>query len=183
MVKVYFKPHEKQLYSIWHSMKQRCYYAKHKGYKNYGERGIKICDAWKQDFNTFYSWAMKTGFDGTKQIDRINVNDDYKPNNCRWVNVFVQGFNKNFKNNYRGVSFKKGRIGNPWQAQVSSNGKTIFIGTFNTELEAAKARNDYIDAHNLENIKNIIVEQHNKFNYNWIIGSIIILLLLLGIFL
>lgn len=177
MVKIYFKPHEKQLYSIWHSMKQRCYYPKHKGYKNYGGRGIIICKNWKDNFNNFYNWAIKTGFDGTKQIDRINVNDDYKPSNCRWVDVFVQGFNKNFTNNYRGVSYKKGRKSKAWQAQVSSNGKTIFIGTFDTELEAVIARNNYIDEHHLQNIKNVI-KIDNKSHYYYYLMLMFILIIL-----
>ena len=66
-------------------------------YKNYGARGIKICDEWKNDFKAFYDWAMSNGYADNLTIDRIDVNGNYEPSNCRWVTKEIQ--NKNTRRN------------------------------------------------------------------------------------
>lgn len=88
-----------RLYNIWHSIKQRCYYDKNINYRNYGGRGITLCDEWLNNFKSFYDWAMKNGYDknaprGKCTIDRIDVNGNYEPNNCRWVTQKQQSRNK-----------------------------------------------------------------------------------------
>ena len=72
---------------IWHSMYCRCYYEGTHQYKNYGGRGIKVCEEWKhsEGFINFYNWAMQNGYKDDLTLDRINVNGNYEPNNCRWV--------------------------------------------------------------------------------------------------
>lgn len=90
---------EKRLYSIFYSMKYRCYNKNSGSYKYYGQRGITICDEWKNDFKSFCEWAIKNGYDknakrGECTIDRIDVNRNYCPENCRWVSVKEQSRNK-----------------------------------------------------------------------------------------
>lgn len=60
-------------------------------YKNYGKRGIAVCDEWKNDFQAFYNWAVNND---NLTIDRVDVNGNYSPNNCRWANAKQQSRNK-----------------------------------------------------------------------------------------
>lgn len=88
-----------RIYIIWHNIKQRCYNPKDSNYKNYGSRGIIMCDEWLKDFKSFYDWAKAHGYDentkrGECTIDRIDVNGNYEPSNCRFVNMKVQQCNK-----------------------------------------------------------------------------------------
>lgn len=91
-----------RLYYVWSGMKDRCYYKKNRNYKNYGGRGIQVCEEWKNNFESFKNWAYKNGYDenakrGECTLDRINVDKDYEPNNCRFISNKQQCNNK--KNN------------------------------------------------------------------------------------
>lgn len=82
---------------IWNSMKKRCYLKTHQAYNNYGGRGILVCDEWlnkENGFINFYNWSMKNGYKDDLSIDRINVNGNYEPNNCRWATREEQQNNK-----------------------------------------------------------------------------------------
>ena len=83
-----------RLYSIWHDMNTRCYYQSIKCYKHYGGRGITICNEWKNNFINFYNWAINNGYKDDLSIDRIDVNGNYEPNNCRWATALEQAHNK-----------------------------------------------------------------------------------------
>lgn len=83
-----------RLYTIWNGMKKRCYNSNDKDFKNYGGRGITVCDEWKDNFVKFREWATSSGYNDSLTIDRINVDSDYCPENCRWVGMGVQNNNR-----------------------------------------------------------------------------------------
>ena len=85
-----------RIYKIWNGMKRRCYTKTNTMYKHYGNRGIKLCDEWldkENGFINFYNWAIKNGYQDNLSIDRIDVNGNYEPYNCRWVTQKVQSNN------------------------------------------------------------------------------------------
>lgn len=72
------------LYHVWYTMHQRCNDPKKDGYHNYGGRGISVCQEW-DDVTTFVEWAKQNGYKPGLEIDRIDVNGNYEPSNCRFV--------------------------------------------------------------------------------------------------
>lgn len=93
----HYKTHGKsntRLYRIYNNMKERCYNKNVSQYRDWGGRGITICDEWLNDFMSFYDWAYENGYDDNLSIDRIDNNKSYSPDNCRWVDVKTQNNNK-----------------------------------------------------------------------------------------
>lgn len=83
-----------RIYQTWVQMKARCFNEQHKHYKDYGGRGITVCDEWKDDFMTYYYWSIDNGYAENLSIDRIENDGNYEPSNCRWVSMQMQANNK-----------------------------------------------------------------------------------------
>lgn len=95
-----------RIFKIWCGIKDRTMRTTHKSHKNYGAKGIKMCDEWMNSFEAFYNWAINNGYQEYLTIDRINNNDDYKPNNCRWITMKAQQNNRTNNHNitYKGIT-------------------------------------------------------------------------------
>ena len=93
----------KPIHECYVNMKTRCYNPNYELYSRYGGRGIKVCDEWKDNFKEFYNWAIN-GWKKGLTLDRINNDDDYKPDNCRWVDRIEQANNRhtNYLIKYKG---------------------------------------------------------------------------------
>lgn len=119
---------DSQLHYVWRSMKKRCYNPNDAGYQNYGGRGIKVCDEWRQDFMSFKTWAMDNGYAKGLSIDRIDNDGNYEPSNCRWTDRKTQSHNKRTNHNltYNGVTKTIGE----WAESLGMNYNTL-IGRIN----------------------------------------------------
>lgn len=124
------------IYDCWINIKARCEKPEHPNYHQYGGRGIKICEQWKNSFATFYA---DIGSKPSKRhtLDRIDVNGDYEPTNCRWITIQEQQLNRRNNTATPGVELHHGKY---WVARITFNGKKIYIGTFRDRQEAYKAR-------------------------------------------
>lgn len=83
-----------RLYSIWKGMKYRCYTVNWKPYQWYGARGIGVCEEWRNSYQSFKRWSLSNGYSEGLELDRINVNGDYSPDNCRWITHHEQTLNR-----------------------------------------------------------------------------------------
>lgn len=83
-----------KLYQTYRNMIQRCENPHNTDYRYYGGRGIGVCSEWRNNFESFQKWAYENGYDPNLSIDRIDVNGNYKPSNCRWVDNSIQANNK-----------------------------------------------------------------------------------------
>jgi len=125
-------------------MKDRCLNSNVERYKDYGGRGISICQDWLNDFQSFYDWSMANGYSDELTIDRKNNSGNYCPINCMWTDYKTQAKNRrvplNCKSGIPGISFHKSQ--NRWQAYIGNNGKRIYLGTYNNCEDAISARRD-----------------------------------------
>lgn len=142
-----------RLYNIWRGIKKRCRIPNATKYKIYGGKGINVCEEWFNNFGAFQDWAIHNGYKEDLTIDRIDVNGNYEPFNCRWVDYKTQssncGLSKRNKTGYTGIFL----YGDKWGAKININYKNYYIGYYLTKKDAVLARNKYIEENNLPHRK------------------------------
>lgn len=134
-----------RLYRAWKNMRSRCRHKSRHDYSSYGGRGIAVCDEWSQSYSAFRDWAHANGYEDSLELDRIDVNGNYEPSNCRWATRSQQMANIRkvsgaCSSKFKGVSWIKRR--RKWRVQLEAKGVSRFIGEFKSELEAALAYDD-----------------------------------------
>ena len=136
-----------RLYQVWCNMKNRCYNPNVRSYKNYGARGITVCDEWRDNFSSFSAWAYSAGYDkmaayGECTIDRIDVNGPYAPCNCRWVSEASQANNKtnNHRVIYQGKEYTVAELAKCLGIGYSTIYGRVVAGWRDEELVAPKRR-------------------------------------------
>ena len=145
-----------KLHYVWLGIKARCNNKDNKSYKNYGARGISICNEWGNDFMAFYNWSIANGYKDGLTIDRIENDGNYEPSNCRFVTNIVNCNNKRLMlssntSGYSGVI----KHGNYCWIFVYY-GKLYSRYGFKTAKEAAIAKNDFIIKMGFDRKLNII---------------------------
>ncbi len=136
-----------RLYNIWRSMLARGSGSIKAFDRSYNSKHITVCNIWTTNFKAFKQWALENNYNDLLTIDRINNNDIYKPNNCRWTNGYVQSQNtrklqSRNTSGYRGVSYIKKT--KKYRAQIHSFGKRIALGVYQDKEDAALAYDEYV---------------------------------------
>ncbi len=121
--KIHGKRHTK-LYYVWRGIKTRCYNKHSKKYDVYGWRGIAVCDEWRNDFMNFYDWAINNGYKDGLTIDRIDVDGNYEPSNCRWATQKQQ--QRNRRNNRKVTINGETHCLTEWCEILGINNKTVY---------------------------------------------------------
>jgi hypothetical protein len=99
-----------RLYKEYHGMKKRCYNKNARSYKDYGKKGIVMCKQWLDDFVQFYEWALANGYSDGLTIERIDIRQNYCPENCKWIPIGEQAKNTS-RNKYYEINGIKHLIG------------------------------------------------------------------------
>ena len=108
-----------RLYYAWQHMKERCYRRDRQQWKDYGGRGIRVCDEWMEGFEAFCKWALRNGYQSHLFLDRRDNDGNYSPENCRWVTRTVQ--NRNTRANHFIEYLGKRQTVAEWAEQLGIN--------------------------------------------------------------
>lgn len=122
-----------RLHKIWYDMVRRCVNPKCQAYSRYGGRGIKVCSEWLTSEN-FIAWAHQSGYEPQLTLDRVDVNGNYSPQNCRWATYKEQGLNKR---NNRLITYEgKTQTISEWSKEVGVSVQTLkYRLTTNTDIK------------------------------------------------
>ncbi len=130
-----------RIYSIWLSMIRRCYDPKAENYERYGAKGVTVCEEWRNSFEAFLRWTLeRSDYQENLTLDRIDNTKPYGPDNCRWVDYYIQEQNRGpQKRNKLGI-LGVCPHGNGYRAYIQRYGNKKNLGVFKTLKEAIRAR-------------------------------------------
>ena len=138
-----YKGHK--LVKIYHGIKSRCYNLNHKSFHNYGGRDIGMCKEWRENQLAFIEWSLKNGWEKQLEFDRINNDEDYSPNNCRFVNKTQNALNKRLSklntSGYTGIQITKN---GKYTSRITIYGLVYYLGTFIKLQDAIAAREEIL---------------------------------------
>ena len=137
-------------------------------YSYYGEKGIVICDEWKNDSNTFIEWALNNQYHDGLEIDRIDNTKGYFPNNCRWTdrstNCCNRGLKSTNKTGYIGITLSdKSHPKQPYRIYLRHKGVTLLRKRFIDKEKAMICRERYIIENNMPHSRNLTNEEYQKY--------------------
>lgn len=140
---------DKRILQCYDDMKARCYNPNNKEFRNYGARGIVVCDEWLASRRGFVLWARSSGYQDALTLDRRDSDLGYSPNNCRWATLTVQARNKRpisgRTSEYTGVSAHG--VTGKWLVAIGLSGGSYYLGVYTTEIEAAHMYVAYTNYH------------------------------------
>ena len=155
-----------RLYGIWQGMKTRCYTESDYHYRWYGDRGIKICEEWFNNFQKFQDWSLKNGYEEALTIDRRNNDKNYEPSNCKWVDKTTQARNtRKIRNTNTSGNRGVHAVNKKWRSVITVNNQKIHLGYHKKKLQAAKAYDIYVITNNLEHTINGVLYSNIKDNH------------------
>lgn len=155
---------KEKLYHVWASMKNRCNNPNDAHFEDYGGRGVRVCEKWNgsHDYPNFKEWALKNGYKEGLSLDRIDVNGNYEPDNCRWVTQKVQ--TRNMRNNINITYNGETHVLYDWAKILNINPNTLYhrIVTLKWSIEEA------FENHNTDNYISGLnkANEKNKENYS-----------------
>lgn len=144
------------VYKKWDAIKQRCFNPNEVAFRDYGGRGITLCDEWVNDPKSFIEYVidLPNAMEQGMSLDRINNDGDYEPGNLRWTDHHTQAANKRRRNSITGYTgVHPNAKGKKYYAVISLYYKKIYLGIHRTIEDAVNARNKYIIDNNLTEFK------------------------------
>ena len=152
---------------IYDNMKSRCYNQNNKEYKNYGKRGITVCKEWldkEKGFEIFYNWAINNGYQDNLSIDRINVDGNYEPKNCKWSDFEEQINNRTntVKFEYNGITKTLTKWAREYNIPIVTLRSRIARGWNIERALNEKIHKNYKGKHNKQFYKYNNIEEDNE---------------------